>query len=326
MTGCIDLVVSEFNCTIPGIEPICDELQIPQICLDDVAKKPQAESIPYSHENRRAISHHIAETAIHSYASRKEHVASTKIQQLLCQLGRELGCEAPRINPMQGHGCPDAITGVTEVSLKNFLGGSWNPLIDLIKQGKIKGIAGVVGCSNLRAKGHDVFTVELTKQLIKKDILVLSAGCTCGGLENTGLMSPSAAELAGDGLKEVCQSLGIPPVLNFGPCLAIGRMDLVCGEIAAELGVDFPQLPVVLSAPQWLEEQALADGAFALALGFTLHLGLPPFVTGSPVIHDVLANQMKDITGGQLIVDTDITSSADRLEAVILEKRAGLGL
>ena len=103
-------------------------------------------------------------------------------------------------------------------------------------------------------------------------------------------------------------------------------MDLLCGEIAAELGVDFPQLPVVLSAPQWLEEQALADGAFALSLGFTLHLGLPPFVTGSPVIHDVLANQMKDITGGRLIVDTDITSSADRLEAVILEKRAGLGL
>ena len=326
MTGCIDLVVSEFNCTIPGIEPICDELQIPQICLDDVAKKPAAESVPYHHEERRAISQKIAATAISAYASRKEHVASTRIQQLLCQLGRELGCGAPRINPMQAHGCPDAITGVTEVSLKNFLGGSWEPLIDLIKQGKIKGIAGVVGCSNLRAKGHDVFTVELTKQLIAKDILVLSAGCTCGGLENTGLMSPAAAELAGGGLREVCQSLGIPPVLNFGPCLAIGRMDLLCGEIAAELGVDFPQLPVVLSAPQWLEEQALADGAFALSLGFTLHLGLPPFVTGSPVIHDVLANQMKDITGGRLIVDTDITSSADRLEAVILEKRAGLGL
>ena len=326
MTGCIDLVVSEFNCTIPGIEPICDELQIPQICLDDVAKKPAAESVPNNHEERRAISRKSAETAGNAYVSRKEHVASTKIQQLLCQLGRELGCGAPRINPMQAHGCPDAITGVTEVSLKNFLGGSWEPLIDLIKQGKIKGIAGVVGCSNLRAKGHDVFTVELTKQLIAKDILVLSAGCTCGGLENTGLMSPAAAELAGDGLREVCRSLGIPPVLNFGPCLAIGRMDLLCGEIAAELGVDFPQLPVVLSAPQWLEEQALADGVFALSLGFTLHLGLPPFVTGSPVIHDVLVNQMKDITGGQLIVDTDITSSANRLEAVILEKRAGLGL
>ena len=139
-------------------------------------------------------------------------------------------------------------------------------------------------------------------------------------------MSPSASELAGPGLKEVCQSLGIPPVLNFGPCLAIGRMEAVAGEIAAELGIDIPQLPVVISAPQWLEEQALADGAFALSLGFTLHLGLPPFVTGSPVILDVLTEQMKGLTGGQLIVDTDIRSTADRLEAVITDKRADLGL
>ena len=138
---------------------------------------------------------------------------------------------------MVSHGYSNAITGVTEVTLKKFLGGSYAPLIDLIKQGKIKGIAGVVGCSNLRAKGHDVFTVELTKELIKEDILVLSAGCTCGGLENCGLMSPEAAALAGDSLREVCQSLGIPPVLNFGPCLAIGRMELVAGEIAEALGI-----------------------------------------------------------------------------------------
>ena len=150
-------------------------------------------------------------------------------------------------------------------------------MIDLIKQGKIKGIAGVVGCSNLRAKGHDVFTVELAKKLIAKDIIVLSAGCTCGGLENCGLMSPAAAELAGPGLKEVCQSLGIPPVLNFGPCLAIGRMEAVAGEIAAELGIDIPQLPVVISAPQWLEEQALADGAFALASRIYASSGIAAF-------------------------------------------------
>lgn len=126
------------------------------------------------------------------------------------------------------------------------------------------------------ARGHDVFTVELVKKLIAKDILVLSAGCTCGGLENCGLMSRKAAGMAGPGLSGVCQNLGIPPVLNFGPCLAIGRIEAVAGELAGILGVDLPQLPVVVSAPQWLEEQALADGAFALALGFHLHLGLAP--------------------------------------------------
>ena len=325
-TGCVDLVVSEFNCTIPGIEPICQQFNIPQICIDDVAKKANADYLGYTYEERSNISSAIVDAAVKSYNSRKISSASGSLEQLLCQLSNENEPGAIRMNPMKNHGFNNAITGVTEVTLKEFLGGSYTPLIELIKQGRIKGIAGVVGCSNLRAEGHDVFTVELTKQLIKKDILVLSAGCTCGGLENCGLMSPEAADLAGESLKEVCKSLGIPPVLNFGPCLAIGRMELTAGEIAAELGIDIHQLPIVISAPQWLEEQALADGAFALALGFTLHLGLPPFVTGSPIIHDVLANKMKDITGGQLIVNTDIAASAEKLESVIIEKRTGLGI
>ena len=136
------------------------------------------------------------------------------------------------LNLMPNHGNPNTITGVSEVSLKKFLGGNWKPLIDLIVSGDIKGVAGVVGCSNLTFGGHDVLTVELTKELIKRDIIVLSAGCSSGGLENCGLMTPEAAELAGPKLKAICKALGIPPVLNFGPCLAIGRLEIVATELA----------------------------------------------------------------------------------------------
>lgn len=304
-TGCIDLIVSEFNCTLPGIVPICDDLGIPQICVDPVAKKPNAELDPYTYENREALTSKIISTAIASYQSRGEQ-------------GRH--------NPMSGHGYAESITGVTEVTLKNFLGGDYSGLIQLIAKGAIKGIAGVVGCSNLRAGGHDVLTVELTKELIKRDILVLSAGCTCGGLENTGLMTREAAELAGPNLKAVCKKLGIPPVLNFGPCLAIGRMELVAGDIAKELNVDIPQLPLVFSAPQWLEEQALADGVFALDLGLPLHLGLAPFVTGSDTIVETLTEGLKDLTGGQLIIEPDAAVAASKLDAIIEQKRKELGL
>ena len=96
------------------------------------------------------------------------------------------------LNLLPEHGNTNTITGVSEVSLKKFLGGSWKPLIDLIASGDIKGIAGVVGCSNLTAGGHDVLTVELTKELIARDILVLTAGCSSGGLENCGLMTPES--------------------------------------------------------------------------------------------------------------------------------------
>jgi carbon-monoxide dehydrogenase catalytic subunit len=304
-TGAIDAVLSEFNCTLPGIEPICDELKIKQICLDDVAKKSNAEMMPFNFEEKETQSLAIIEAVIEAYRARRNEI-TIKIDEQ--------------------HGNDDTLTGVSEGSLKAFLGGSWKPLIDLIVNGDIKGIAGVVGCSSLTAGGHDVLTVELVKELIAKDILVLSAGCSSGGLENVGLMSPSAASLAGPKLRAICESLGIPPVLNFGPCLAIGRLELVATELAEAIGVDLPQLPLVLSAPQWLEEQALADGAFGLALGLPLHLGLPPFVTGSPLAVQVFTQDMLNLTGGQLIIDDQAKSAAETLNQIIEMKRKELNI
>ena len=302
--GAIDAVLSEFNCTLPGIEPICDELKIKQICLDVVAKKANAEYIPFRYETRQADGDRIIDEIIAAYKERRGAVP---------------------MNLFTDHGNKNTLTGVSEGSLKEFLGGSWKPLIDLIAAGMIKGLAGVVGCSSV-AYGHDTLTAQLTKELIAKDILVLTAGCSSGGLENIGLMTPEAAELAGPNLRAVCKELGIPPVLNFGPCLAIGRLEIVATEIAEAMGVDLPQLPLVLSAAQWLEEQALADGAFALALGLPLHLGVPPFITGSKLVTKVLTEDMLELTGGRVIIDPDGASAANTLEAIIEEKRKALNI
>lgn len=315
LTGCIDVVVSEFNCTIPGIEPICEKLEIPMICLDDVAKKVGAKLSVYTDEKKEEISGEIIAAALCGYKNRKE------------KLGKgEAAKGEKRTNPMADHGFDASITGLSEDTLVAALGGSLQPLIDVLVSGKIKGICAIVGCSNLRAKGHDLFTVELAKEMIKRDILVLSAGCTCGGLENCGLMTMDAVNLCGSGLKEVCEALKVPPVLNFGPCLAIGRIEMAACALAKELNVDLPDLPVVISAPQWLEEQALADGAYALALGFPLHLALSPFVTGSQTAVSVLTEGLKSITGGQLIIDTEVESAAEMIESVIEEKRKAFGI
>lgn len=304
-TGGIDAVISEFNCTLPGIEPICDTLKIKQICIDNVAKKANAELKEFDFENRPAVTDEIIDEIVESYVNRRGNVP---------------------MNLFSDHGNDDTLTGVSEVSLKEFLGGNWKPLIDLIVSGDIKGVAGVVGCSNLTAGGHDVLTVDLVKELISRDIIVLTAGCSSGGIENCGLMTPEAAKLAGPKLRAVCEKLGIPPVLNFGPCLAIGRLEIVATELAEALNIDLPKLPLVLSAAQWLEEQALADGCFGLALGLPLHLGLPPFVTGSPEAVKVLTEDMKELTGGQVIINSDAKESADILEKIIMEKRSGLNI
>jgi len=302
-TGAIDAVLSEFNCTLPGIETVCDELLIKQICIDDVAKKANAELIPFSFADRETQSNRIIDKILSAYKERRPKV---------------------KLNLLPEHGNDNTLTGVSEVSLKKFLGGTWKPLVDLIVSGDIKGVAGVVGCSSLVAGGHDVLTVDLVKELIARDIIILTAGCSSGGIENCGLMIPEAAELAGPKLKAVCKKLGIPPVLNFGPCLAIGRLETVATELAETIGIDIPQLPLVLSAAQWLEEQALADGCFGLALGLPLHMGLPPYITGSKVAVQMLCQDMKLLTGGQVIINADAKESADLLEGIIMEKRAAL--
>ncbi|MDR0373247.1 MAG: anaerobic carbon-monoxide dehydrogenase catalytic subunit [Nitrososphaerota archaeon] len=304
-TGAIDVVLSEFNCTLPGIEPICESLKIKQICLDSVAKKANAELKEFVFKERELITNEIINETLETYKTRRPEIA---------------------LNLLAEHGNDNTLTGVSEGTLKEFLGGSWKPLVDLIASGQIKGVAAVVGCSNLVAGGYDVLTVELTKELIAKDILVLTAGCSSGGIENCNLMTLEAAEMAGPNLKSVCQSLGIPPVLNFGPCLAIGRLETVAVELAKVLNVDLPQLPLVLSAPQWLEEQALADGSFGLALGLPLHLGLPPFITGSKVAVKILTEDMKQLTGGQFIINSDAKESANILESIIIEKRKALNI
>ena len=301
-TGAIDMVISEFNCIFSGIEPIIEKLAIKFVCLDDVSKQASAQHLDDIHGNEKALAADIVEMAVSQYKDRRPVV---KI-------------DIPK------HGYDDVVTGVSEGSLKAFLGGSFKPIVDLIVAGKIKGVVGVLGCSNLAEGGHDITTAALTRELINRDILVLSAGCTTGGLQNCGFCSPAAAAWAGPGLSAVCRELGIPPVLNFGPCLAIGRIEMVVSEIAELLGVDIPQLPVAVSAPQWLEEQALADGCYGLALGLNVHLAKAPAVGGSAVVVNVLTRDIENLTGGKLIIEPDAAKAASLLAGIIEGKLAAL--
>jgi carbon-monoxide dehydrogenase catalytic subunit len=101
---------------------------------------------------------------------------------------------------------------------------------------------------------------------------------------------------------------------------------MVVSALSKAVGVSIPELPVVISAPQWLEEQALADGCFGLALGLTLHLAQPPAILGSPIVTKLLTEDLVDLTGGRVIVEMDAKVAADKLEAVINSKLKALGL
>ena len=138
--------------------------------------------------------------------------------------------------------------------------------------------------------------------------------------------APEAKELAGPGLKAVCELLGIPPVLSFGTCTDTGRIMLLVGAIADALGVDVPALPVVATAPEYMEQKATIDAVAALAFGLYVHVNPVPFVTGAPRLVKLLTEDLPGVTGGKLAVETDPVEAVAAMLAHIEGKRTALGI
>lgn len=219
------------------------------------------------------------------------------------------------------------MVGFSTESILEALGGTLDPLLDAVKSGAIRGVAGLVSCSTLRDTGQDCHTVDVAKELIKRDILVLSMGCGSAGLQVAGLCLPEAAELAGDGLKVVCEKLGVPPVLSYGTCTDTGRLADLIGHLSSALGgVPIPDLPVVACAPEYMEQKATVDAIFALAFGLYTYVNPVPFVTGGPELVKLLTEDLPGVTGGILHVETDAAEAADGMLAHIEANRKKLSL
>ncbi len=191
-------------------------------------------------------------------------------------------------------------------------------MLDVIKKGDIKGIVALISCTTLKDSGQDVNTIAITKELIKRDILVMSAGCGNAALQVAGLTTTDAQKLAGSRLKAVCESLGIPPVLSMGTCTDTGRIINIVTAVANALGVDPSQLPVAVTAPEYMEQKATIDGVFALAFGLYTHVSPLAPVGGAPNLVKLLTHDLEGLTGGKLAVETDMVEAADGIETVTL--------
>ncbi|MCC7572530.1 MAG: carbon monoxide dehydrogenase, partial [Candidatus Methanofastidiosum sp.] len=221
----------------------------------------------------------------------------------------------------------EAIVGFSTESIVEALGGTIEPLLNAIKDGTIRGVAGMVSCTSLRDSGQDVHTIRMVKELIKRDILVLSLGCGNGAVQVGGLCSLEAKDLAGPGLKKLCTLLNIPPVLSYGTCTDTGRLADLIGTISNALGnVPVTDLPVVAVAPEYMEQKATIDAIFALAFGLYTYVNPVPPVTGGPNLVKLLTVDCKDITGGVLNVEKDSVKASDDILSHIESKRKKLGI
>ena len=205
--------------------------------------------------------------------------------------------------------------------------GSYTPLNDNIINGRIRGVAGVVGCTNPRVR-QDWVHVELVKELIKNDVLVVQTGCSQIALAKAGLCTPEAAYLAGNGLGEVCETVGMPPVLGLGSCVDNSRILTACSEMVkvGGLGESIADLPVAGAAPEWMSEKAIAIGHYFVASGVFTVFGVTFPITKETKFHDLLFEGLEKSGFGKWGFTADPHEMARMMIEHIDKKRNALGI
>jgi anaerobic carbon-monoxide dehydrogenase catalytic subunit len=223
------------------------------------------------------------------------------------------------------------IHGFSHEYIKYMLGGSfrsgYEPLNDNIINGRIRGVAGVVGCTNPRSK-QDFSHVELVKELIKNDVLVVQTGCSQMALAKAGLTTPGAAAMAGVGLAEVCETVGIPPVLGLGSCVDNSRILIAVSEMVRTggLGESIAELPVAGCAPEWMSEKALAIGQYFVASGVYTVFGHTFPITRGTKFERLLFEGLETKGFGKWGFAEDPYEMARLMIAHIDKKRKALGI
>jgi carbon-monoxide dehydrogenase catalytic subunit len=301
ITGAVEAMIVDVQCIMPALGDLVSCYHTKFISTSPKAKFPGATHVEFHEETAYEIAKAIVQTAVENYQFRNAAKVNIPDEKSECMVGFS-----------------------TEAILA-ALGGSLDPLLDAIKSGAIKGIAGVVGCNNPKVQ-HDYGHVNMVKELIKNDVLVVTTGCNAIACAKAGLLLPEAAGQAGEGLKGVCQALGVPPVLHMGSCVDISRILVVCAAAADALGVDISDLPVAGAAPEWMSEKAVSIGAYVVASGIYTVLGTVPPVLGSANVAGLLTAGAEGVVGAKFAVEPDPFKAAGLMIEHIAAKRADLGI
>ena len=301
ITGALEAMVVDYQCIMPSVVDVAKCYHTRVISTADKAKFPGATHVSFDPRRGAELAREIVRMAVEAYPERNQERVRIPVEPVR----------------MMGGFSVEAILGA--------LGGTPKPLVDAIVAGSIRGAVAVVGCNNPKLP-QDLEHIELTRQLIENDILVLVTGCAAVANGKAGQMVPESAALAGPGLRAVCEALGIPPVLHMGSCVDNSRVIALAAALAGYLGVDMDQLPLAGAAPEWYSEKAVAIGAYVVASGITTVLGVQPPVFGSPHVVQLLADGLDGVVGARFAVEPDPGKAALLIRRHIEAKREALGL
>ncbi len=304
-TGAVEAMIVDVQCIMQALAEVADHYHTTLITTSQKAKIEGAVHMEFDEHRAYECAKDIIRAAIDNYPQRKEtHIPDVQ-EHLVAGFSHEY------VRYMQG----------------GLYRGSFRPLNDAVAAGRIRGLAGVVGCNNPRVV-HDAPTTRIVRDLIRNDVLVVVTGCAATGAAKQGYLRPELMAQAGAGLREVCEAIGIPPVLHVGSCVDNSRILTILTECATEggLGEDISDLPAVGVCPEYMSEKALSIGTYCAASGAYVLFGLKTPVGGSPEVVDLMLNGWMNKVGGGIEFEPDIDALMEKALAHIDAKREELGL
>ena len=313
LTGACEAIVVDVQCIFPALGPLSKCFHTKFITTSPIAQVPDSDFIEFHAESAGENARAIVRTAIENFKNRRPELVNIPDLKTKARVGYSVEAIKKELD------------GVCNSHVDTY--GTTKPLIDCVKAGVLRGAVAMVGCNNPKVR-PDTAHIELMKKLLKNDIIVILSGCSAQAAAKAGLMDPDAKEYCGEGLKRVCELVGIPPVLHMGSCVDISRMMILASDIAKDWGINISQIPLCGCAPEWMSEKAVSIGNYVVATGIDTYLGVDPYTKGSSEVVELLQGEhgVKDWVEAHFIVDTDIESLGDKMIAGIEAKRAALGI
>ncbi len=306
-TGVVDAMVVDIQCIMQGLVEVAKNYHTKIITTSPKAHITGAERIEFHEDKALEIAKQIIRAAIDNFPNRDK----SKVQ------------------------IPDYIdrivAGFSHEYMAYMQGGiyreSFRPFNDAVMAGRVRGAAGVVGCNNPRHT-HDDPHIYIVKELIKNDVLVVTTGCNAQACAKHGLLTPEVMNFAGPGLREICETIGIPPVLHMGSCVDNTRILTVLTQCVTEggLGDDISDLPAAGFAPEWMSEKAVSIGAYFVASGVTTWMGGSHPAEGSEEVKRILTEGWREKVGAAYYFEPDHKKAVRDALAHIDAKRAALKL
>ncbi|MCL4251432.1 MAG: anaerobic carbon-monoxide dehydrogenase catalytic subunit [Anaerolineae bacterium] len=313
LTGAVEAMVVDVQCIMQALVGLATNFHTKIITTSPKVKIKGATHIEFDEHKALTIAKQILREAIDNYKNRGD-------------------IQIPDVRE-------DLVPGFSHEYINYMLGGSYRasfrPLNDAIISGRIRGVAAIVGCNNPRSQ-HDYLHTHVTSELLKQDVLVVQTGCGAIASAKLGLLLGEAGlDKVGPGLREICETVGIPPVLHMGSCVDNTRILTVLTQMVEEggLGDDIDQVPAVGLAPEWMSEKALAIGTYCVASGAYVMFGgsspisgMPDKVEDSDIVLRYISEGWEELYGGKLEFIDDPDEMIARTLAHIDKKRAELGL